>query len=466
MERSKRCFLFVLVFALSLTGSFTLSSNKAYAASEYDSVVEPVSSIYIQSQNASSEDYQQKDITTSYVSEVSSKNPTAAASFTSCVSDSSCHWIITQNTVDPSVTYDHIKKQTEIYYGITGTITFNSSSPNYAMVSTQNKIVIYMDRFGQTQIYYEPSAQTNVIIARINSVQNGTIDVSARPFVNTFPVVYPSGYQGALIPGALAQEPTDYAPRGSYHMEGLKLTGGWCVFDQPDCNLPIVNAPLILNWKIKDSDGNVITSATGQISEDRSVFTPELANFTYDFQQFGDYTIEAEWSVPIPYITPSDQTWNKTILKIRVDGSTYTSGFDQQDCDNKGVCSSKTVIECNSTTQTFYNYATCKYNELLNIGFLNPSINKFKNIFTAFIVPNNPSCSLALPNVAVTPSKNFPLSSYSAQMCSSSAQFRASFPIVPALLNFFFAISTFYLVARMINNLTDNGSHDVIVGAK
>ena len=346
----KRLFL-LLTPILLIVGLFP---STAFATSDYDDVVSNVTSLKVGD----------LDVTTNYMSYITG----TAAAYNQC--DSTCKdyinttigsgsgWYIAQtysgSPLSTSSACMRFTQDTSVH------LTFQSNSSYRYLAwgsapSSSYSVCLYPDGSGGVNTIYDSSNA-----ARFN-ISAGVNDV--RPLLSTVPVDYPTGYAGQALVSSLTPN-KHYSPRASYSVKGQHVDGLWCVAATSLCNLP-PGVPVNLVWHIEDSSGETIYTP-----DHASNFQNDGGLFKYDFPGLGKFYLVGVWSAPIPYIQPSDQTWDTTRLPIDINGGNYVSGTYGQGCDNGGTCSDPFVYEDCTTYGTDL------------IGGFNCIVNNFKTWLT------------------------------------------------------------------------------------
>lgn len=275
--------------------------------------------------------------------------------------------------------------------------------------------------------------------------------------LNAKSITYPSDYSGSQIPSTYTP-PSMETPIINFTVNDKKIDawygGGLTNVD---------NTCVLFTWNLyKTSDPSTVVNTQS--------FQNTVEHFRFTVTGDDSYSLLLGPSVPSPCNLHPDPSiiWQPSIVQIKIDGSSYSGSTYNSDCSLSATganCVTKSTEQVciDSSGHDFVSTANCKLQAAFNIGLINPSIESFKAIFTSFTVPDNPSCSLDIPNVTVS-GHVFPMSSYPSQICSSAAQLRTAFPIAPTMVNFFFALLNLFLIVQLINRLADLNHNDMIEG--
>lgn len=286
---------------------------------------------------------------------------------------------------------------------------------------------------------------------------NGTSITSiVQTFETSYPVTYPSGYDGQLI--GVNEPPKDkkYPPL-NYNIVAQRMVVNYVGVDciqglEPDS--PCARFKLLYN---------IVPSG-----EEDSIYTEVLdpsSQFTYTFTENGDYTIAVGYvslEQP-PYANlPDDFIYVPTIIHFTIDGGSYFG--DTNDCTlNEGNydCIGNTV-SCDDLAD-FFQVLTCKMSQSFDTGIINPSINAMKSLISSIYVPNTTTCSIILPDVPL-PDGTFPISGLGSSICSNGDAMRDAFPFIAIFANFAAAIAILAMLANLFNRLLRPDDHDLIQG--
>lgn len=275
--------------------------------------------------------------------------------------------------------------------------------------------------------------------------------------LNAIKINYPSDYSGPELPSSYTP-PSMETPIINFTVNDKKIDawygGGLSNVD---------NTCVSFTWNLyKTSDSSTVVNTQS--------FQNTVEHFRFTVTGDDSYSLLLGPSVPSPCNLHPDPSiiWQPSIVQIKIDGSSYSGSTYNSDCTLSATganCVTKSTVQVciDSSDHDFVSTANCKLQAAFNIGLINPSIESFKAIFTSFTVPDNPSCTLDIPNVTVS-GHIFPMSSYPSQICSSAAQLRTAFPIAPTMVNFFFALLNLFLIVQLINRLADLNHNDMIEG--
>ena len=300
-------------------------------------------------------------------------------------------------------------------------------------------------------------------------------------FLSTFDVQYPEGYEGDTIPDSWEPKPV-VRPDFTYQVADKKVTAHDYRQDLPAVT-PEEGYTIkgySVEWSLfKCGSWDDTTKLCNSPSLKKYGIQLQDEDFTHSVDDYGDYTLEATYMVQECYRYPSypatpdycvylnlstelpDYDFDSTTIHLHIDGKSFSGDTKDMACDVSGYCEVP-VVDCESK-ETFIDQLTCQFNQQFNVGVLNPSITAFKNLFTAFMVPSSPPCSLAISNVTVA-SHTFPLSQFGPTVCTESAQLRSVFPLASILVNGMLALAILSMIATIINRITNNNEQDIIQG--
>jgi len=165
---------------------------------------------------------------------------------------------------------------------------------------------------------------------------------------------------------------------------------------------------------------------------------------SYTFPQAGIYTT---------YMTVRDEHFeSKTIMQTFTlvdDDKSHliyaTSLPDDIPCDDSNV----------------FNNVMCNLGKQIDVGVLNPSINAFKGIFSAMVVPAEPECGFTIPDIEIMSGKTYPLSDLAVGICNQSEVLHEAFPLASTIVNFLMAITLLGLIIAIINKLLNHNDTDI-----
>lgn len=305
-------------------------------------------------------------------------------------------------------------------------------------------------------------------------------------YINT-PIVYPPDYQGSQPPRGSESEPERQMiqPQFTFQLANKRITSRDYQQDlpsfTPDEGYTFVEYSV--EWSLFKcaSFDDVGNSCTWPDLKDHKI-NLQSQDYTFDVSEYGDYTLQAQYLVQQCFRYPSypatpdycfyvdletempQYDFVPTRIHLKIDGQSLTGDTSKMTCDISGFCV-KDEESC-KLKPDFFSRINCDIDKATNVGILNPSITAFKKLLSSFMVPENPTCNIPLSNVTISPGKTFPLSTYSQKACTSAAQFRNAFPIVPILINFLLTLTILFLIVRILNQLTNHNDTELISGVK
>lgn len=279
-----------------------------------------------------------------------------------------------------------------------------------------------------------------------------------KTLLSTYPVTYPSGYAGAEVPDTISSKPT-LNPPFSYNVTDkvvtARYTGPSCIED-PDNEGVCV--PFKLLWNTNNGDGIVNEG-------DDTKYLEYGQEYTFTYPENGTYGLFLTYvEKGVPY-APLPEYYEYTVSQaaFEIDGTSFQGNLDTCTVSD-GYCIVNTIVYCDDITNWFEQTA-CKVSNTFDTGLINPSLNAFKSLFTAMVVPSTPTCGFTLATANIG-GQTFDPSSLGTTVCTRMGQIHDGFPILSILVNFSLAIAVLYLVVGIFNKLTKPDDHDLIVGVK
>lgn len=309
-----------------------------------------------------------------------------------------------------------------------------------------NSLSIYLNEYGiNVHCGYDYEQQYISTTANTNNVLGG---VGAWIYFTNYKITYPNAYEGEI-------PPTEPGNGGTYPEFGYTINSANDIVVNYLRNLDLaITGNTGYTWRYQMFKADPDYNKQGAVIDTK--YLPLVAPYNYHFDQHGQYLLEIDLQVAPPAALRPEI--KKITLKLNVNGQFY--GGSTKDCED-GVCQPP------ETTCDVYlgsiERMTCVFNRTVNIGVLNPTINAFKGIFTSVTVPENPQCVIPISDINIS-GKTFPLSDFDNNACSATQRMHDAFPIMSVLVNFGIALSTFYLIGRLINKLTDNNDHKIVEG--
>lgn len=182
--------------------------------------------------------------------------------------------------------------------------------------------------------------------------------------LSTFDIVYPSGYEGVVPPDSISPPvtATDYSPQVIINVANRDITLVFCSSESnARCNIPpALGSGIGVQWAIvkhgsTDPD-DVIDSGQGLLRDSTFVHTKVV--------EYGSYDLVSNYYVPIPFIQPETERYNAFRMQFAVDGSTYATDTEHQNCTSTGgVCDDYSPYsDCFTTTSPWVNLDACWHN--------------------------------------------------------------------------------------------------------
>lgn len=472
----KKCGLFALSSVLSLTALFTVFSGNVFAASAYDSAMQTVEELVIEdSTNTYTE-----NISTTYLSlwnggyDTSNTSATCSTIYSEFISNiETASWVVwttLSNTSGEQRTYINYNTANDMQLGFhdNGDSEYQvrfASSANVTTGSTGSgdigTVTIYMKTDGNIHV----DCWDGSLAAGNYASDNNYSTTTRRIFLANATVNYPTGYEGAIV--ADSYNPLPFLnPDVAYYLDDKIFEAtylGPTVLPINFVELCAIDGQSFrVHWNIQDSSETEILDTHTSCRD-----TPKI---NHVFELYDDYTLTVTLveTDSDTQIVPTTYTLYPVVYNITVDGSTYNGGWNETtDCEitsGQYVCQAPTPYDlCIEYADDTVSKFGCQLQDSMNLGLINPSINAFKNVLTGLTVPDDPTCDIPLTDVTIA-SAVIPLSDYSDNACDSAETLRTIFPIFPVLVNFSLAMLILFMLARIINRLTDNTKHDVVEG--
>lgn len=342
----------------------------------------------------------------------------------------------------------------------------------YEIEITQNVGNYPNNQYYQVNIY---TNRTSTVISNGNEYPY-SIRENFLSYVNN--PIYPPDYEGIQIREFVGPK-TVIAPEFDYTINNKQISlkhrkdldklppDTWTEFTQDGYQLK--GDSYNISWTITTTINNqteLIHNSQIPSGQELTIELPEYAEYDISAYYVAEscYYYEGEATPPYCFIAyPTDTSefdYQSKNLKILVDGYYKEGSTTELNC-LFGFCETPDT-NC-SLMDDFVDKTVCEMNKQLNFGVINPSITAFRKLFTAFVVPPNPSCSLQIPNATIN-GQTIQSSQIVANACNQAQNLRSTFTIIPILVNFVFALLILQVVVAIINRLTDNSKHDLIEG--
>lgn len=526
METVRRCSLYVLSCVVLFTVLSGLFSDKAFAASDYDDTIHTTSSLKLTGYAGDSTP--DVDMTSNYMGYFKRIITDNAPSYdcndtrngTDSTSPDACNQVI-----DGSL--DHgdwfIYQQHNAYpgefktvsgifcdakmstvtgyttgpsgsYGIVNKSLYVSSASPATCVSMNIQYATYFGnwKYQVSGQIISQAAHTDLFsIGNTYTTSSGTLppgvpDIAIYSYIFTGNVTYPDGYQGTTPPTNVGNKPT-ISPQFTYQLSDKKLTATDHNLDlptfTPDAGYNIVKYQV--EWttfkcgNYDTSHGNTAGSCQSPTLKDHQILD-QASDYSYTVDDYAHYQLTAEYLVQECYRYPSypatpdycfdvslgtelpDYLFTSTAHDFDINGQSISGDTASETCDVSGYCQ-VTAQDCTIQPDTFA-IMRCNFNNSLNTGLLNPSLNAFKSLISSLVVPSSPTCGFSLANVNIPGGGVFNFASFGSSVCTRAAQIRTAFPIGPIAINFLLAFLELRLVVGMVNKMLNDKDNDVIVG--
>lgn len=480
MGESNRWCLFFAFFALvAVTISLALlPASSVNAASSWDNTVNTTDHLIISDLDGN---YGPIDVTTSYTAIMADKCPSAYADYANTIADENGKWIIIQGLGSASYPDSHTVLVGWTTQNVSYEFTISGSYEVFKPTDNIDFIYIELNSSGNEVCNGPYNSQLTIVDPQYlwNSQPDQLI------FLSTFPVTYPSGYEGIEIPDSWTPPPPVpvIRPDFTYQVSNKKITAH--DYNQelpeftPDEGYTVQG--YLVEWTLYRCTSewdDVSNDCTSELIDHQILLQDKDYNFTVE--EYDDYIIVAQYLVEQCYRYPSypatpddcsyvdlgtelpDYDFDSTTVHLLVDGRSYTGDTTDFVCDTSGYCEPD-ELDCTDEPD-FISRLTCQVNKQLNVGVINPSIVAFKNMLSSFVVSSSPQCDIPLSNVVIAPGKTYPLSDYSSTACDTAESFRDEFPIVVVLVNGLFGLMMIRLLVTIFNKLTDHKDTDIIQG--
>jgi len=351
MKGLSKCHTYFALFSI-LAGiglAAFLPASSAFAASPYDDLIKTASSLQLVNGSSS------QTVTNTYVSIMNEKCHDGYTSFASTLSDDNGHWAIRQYE-DSSSGY----KEVRIAWIITATPSseFYNVSDVYAYHVFAPKFVdIYITEDGPQCSYHTDGGYTDLAFLNPSAPS-----VVFKIFLSTFPVEYPDGYEGTLIPdtpsGGTDSKPVirpDFTYSANNKSISAKDYNQTLPSVTPDEGYTIQGYSV--EWSLFKCGS--WSSVGGMCSDPMLVnhaIQPQSQQYSYTVDNYGDYYLTAQYLVEQCYRYPSypstpdycfnvdlgtelpDYDFDTTSVYLKIDGNTIAGDTKDGTCDSSGYC--------------------------------------------------------------------------------------------------------------------------------
>lgn len=323
MRRLFLGFLASLVAVSSIMAFYPTLS--AHAASIYDDVIEIPSKLIVQRNQSASE----QDISTRWGAIAKTCSPQSDAALTQAISSGSyfVNQVTTGSqyfvqvgfdtrspTLTPPSSFSTLGNYRYLYASTaTGYININQHPQND-------------DEFVTSCAVFTQPEPNFLIIADVR-ISDGFH--SYLPFISTYNVSYPSGYDGEIIPDTF-NPPQTITPVLRYVVEG-KYVSVMYVSGIPTDMVPCTGYQVSIFDRTDDENNPPLVPDS--VKSERSLSAP----YGYKLDKFGDYNLHYTPQRPVPCAPfPSEFNVLTVVLPLKVDGGSYSGSTDDLDCTTSG----------------------------------------------------------------------------------------------------------------------------------
>jgi len=332
MKGFKSCGLFALSFAVLLTGLYPFSSVNA--ASEHDNALQITNSIPIQFSYPGTQICPEVDIAADWGSII--VNSSYGDSFQQALQTGS--WGITTQSFSMQLSQGTYTDNFATAFWVENTTGSSTTFHNsYVQVNSP-------DQIHTLKIGIPETGGCDIVTSQYqtpNSFQISSENGGNKLFLSTFPVTYPVGYEGQLVPDS-ANIKTKLYPDVEYQVQDKKLKA---IYKK---NIP--NGSHV-SWMIYKADNDWNTEDNPHFTKINQPLSSGSV-FDYEFEDRGKYTLFIGISTLPPYLPfPDDIEVMPRVIRINIDGTTFSGSTDGEEC-NDGYCEEISPYEDCSTYGT------------------------------------------------------------------------------------------------------------------
>lgn len=191
-----------------------------------------------------------------------------------------------------------------------------------------------------------------------------------------------------------------------------------------------------LNWRLFKTDNQYNNPV-----EIESMIAHLAKRFEKENLEVGFYKLEIEFLIKPPNAPPPNLVW-KSLIRFFYDGNDFNYIVESGD-------STRPPISCDDI-KDFTARFNCVMTSRFNFGLVNPTLNAFRNLVSAFFV-QKPSCQLA----EIPDNRYFKSSDFQAAICNSSKQVFDLLPEVKVIINMFLGLMAGFIVVKLVEDVLD-----------
>ncbi len=346
---AKKCGLFVLSFVVFSSAFSIAFSNNASAASVYDKSYQTVDKLVLMAQNYGSAKTtcQDLDITKNYTDIIQQYAPDYFSSYSSAVSESG-RWAI---SVIRSYSNPGYRQTVVVSWSEDKSLSLRWTSSGVYVVAPVLKTV--------SLAFYGSTNGGSSCTPYVSYVGTSTNDPNGQIISNNLPVsdtgssssqsvlnylVYsdheniPPDYSG---PDIVSIPKEKYTPKVTLSIQDRHVSGNFCITQaQPACSIPpgFSSSVIGISYRVvEDLTGKEVFAQSGSLVSHQMLFD-------FDVNDYSKYVLEANYYVPIPFIKPDNQVWNKLKIPFQIEGSSYLTSSGKQKCTSDGVCENSSPL--------------------------------------------------------------------------------------------------------------------------
>ena len=444
MKKILLSIFFSFVIALSFVSS-------TFAASDYDNAYRITDDLRLGRENDCGGISTTRHITIDDIRDyVSSLKPVWLSSFDTAVINKTV--VITQ---DFQPAYNNYS--VDVFFtddpNINATYNFSNTTLQATTLDVSGSTMhyLYLGVYGSDcSVHQQSWDDTRMVVS--NDFPGSTSSAYFNYIGGSFPVNYPDSYAGLPIREALAPPvvyPAIYNSSfiATYNGLSVDFTATATPGGQPT-DVKITH----FMWKF-EGENDTFTDVT-----DIEQHAVGDSGYFYSSESHHDYNSTGDYNVYLTVVDENNEskTFHQSIKVIAAGQGTFYG--------NAETDISTSDIACDQSD--FMSRLICTTKKQFNIGLINPSINAVKNIFSALVVSDSPTCGFTLMDLTIVSGEVFPLSQLSTVVCTRVDQIRNAFPVVSVLINFALAYLLLRLIITIINRLLDHTKTDIIEGIK
>lgn len=313
----------------------------------------------------------------------------------------------------------------------------------FAKSSTSCKIRLYSSSTGETLSLSASGCDYVAFVGdftmmNIYSPEKGYSDFSVpvlseknKGYITLFNVDNYEVEPGLELVGVLPKSNAEQLkqPFFNYGVKDKKLEAFY-LFNLTDLEVEAFN----LKWRLFRTDNQYnnpveIESMTAHLAK----------RFERDNLEVGFYRLEIEFLIKPPNAPPPNLVW-KSLIRFFYDGNDFNYIVESGD-------STRPPISCDDI-KDFTARFNCVMTSRFNFGLVNPTLNAFRSLVSAFFV-QKPSCQLS----GIPDNRYFKSSDFEAAICNSSKPVFDLLPEVKVIINMSLGLAAGFIVVRLIEDV-------------